>query len=226
MRILVSCATTLGLAAMLSLGVDARAQSSEAANVPEVTAVPACSFADARPGNMRCNAWIVSDDAGQPKVFETPSGFHPADLRAAYNIKKVGSKDTIVAIVDAYHYVTAEQDLNIYRKEFGIPPCTHKNGCFKRVNQHGHTQKWPVTNVSWNQEAALDLDMVSAMCPKCRIIFVEADNNHSPNLGKATAARKNGRRTRSTTTTIRASRSPPAAATAAWAWASRPVRRT
>jgi subtilase family serine protease len=173
------------MAALFAAGGPARAQSTDAAADPEVSAVPACAFADDHDGYMRCNAWIVSDEHGAPKQFDGPAGYHPADLRSAYNIHQNGSKDTIVAVVDAYHYPTAESDMNTYRKEFGIPPCTRRNGCFQQVNQHGGTKKFPEVNVGWNQEAALDLEMVSAMCPKCRILFVEADNNHSPNLGKA-----------------------------------------
>jgi len=189
MRTLASCAASLGLATLLTLSVDARAQEAADANAPpEVAVVPACAIADDHDGYMRCHAWIVTDEAGnvrESSPLDGPAGLHPADLRDAYNIHKNGSKETTIAIVDAYHYPTAQEDMNVYRKQFGIPPCTKANGCFRQVNQHGGTRKFPIVNIGWNQEAALDLEMASAMCPKCRILFVEADNNHSPNLGKA-----------------------------------------
>ena len=186
MRKFVSCAATFGLAGLLALTGAARAQSSAQAGAePEVPAVRACALSDDHDGYMRCHAWIVSDESGKPHQFDGPSGLHPADLREAYNIHKNGSKATTIAIVDAYHYPTAEADLNVYRKTFGIPPCTKANGCFRQVNQHGGSRKFPVSNTGWNQEEALDIEMASAMCPKCRILIVEADNNHSPNLGKA-----------------------------------------
>jgi subtilase family serine protease len=39
--------------------------------------------------------------------------------------------------------------------------------------------------VGWGQEIALDLDMVSAICPLCNIVLVEADDNHMKALGRA-----------------------------------------
>jgi subtilase family serine protease len=187
MRKPVSCAVSLGLATLLAAAGNVRAQeSAQAADAgPEVSAVRACDLGNDDEDTMRCHAWIVSDEAGNAKVFDGPAGFHPADLREAYNIHKNGDKSTTIAIVDAYHYPTAEADLNVYRKMFGIPPCTKANGCFQQVNQHGGTRKYPAVNVGWNQEEALDIEMASAICPKCRILIVEADNNHSPNLGRA-----------------------------------------
>jgi subtilase family serine protease len=187
MRRTASRAASWGLAALLALAGNARAQDAAeaAAAPPDVAAIRACAVGDDQDDSMRCHAWIVADEAGNAKTFDGPAGYHPADLREAYHIFKNGTKQTTIAIVDAYHYPTAEADLNVYRKEFGIPPCTKANGCFRQVNQHGGTRKYPIVNVGWNQEEALDIQMASAICPKCRILIVEADNNHSPNLGKA-----------------------------------------
>src|SRR5262249_19630020 len=38
----------------------------------------------------------------------------------------------IIAIVDAYDYPTAENDLNVFSNQFGLPPCTTDNGCFQK----------------------------------------------------------------------------------------------
>ena len=38
-----------------------------------------------------------------------------------------------VAIVDAYDDPTAEADLGVYRSQYGLPPCTTANGCFRKV---------------------------------------------------------------------------------------------
>ncbi len=43
----------------------------------------------------------------------------------------------------------------------------------------------PTANAGWGQEIALDLDMVSAACPNCSILLVEADNSSMNNLGIA-----------------------------------------
>jgi subtilase family serine protease len=89
-----------------------------------------------------------------------------------------------VAIVDAYGYPNAESDLAVYRSQWGLPPCTTSNGCFQKVNQTGGT-RYPKTNTGWDQEQALDLDMVSAMCPTCHIVLVEASSTSYTNLGTA-----------------------------------------
>jgi len=115
----------------------------------------------------------------------TPSGYGPADLQSAYKLPSAtaGSGQT-VAIVDAYDDPTAEADLGVYRAQFGLPACTTANGCFKKVNQIGGT-KYPRTNAGWATEISLDLDMVSAICPNCHIVLVEASSASFSNLGKA-----------------------------------------
>jgi subtilase family serine protease len=139
-------------------------------------------------GTARCHAHVVTDARGvilmtaaSPNI--TPSGFGPSDLKGAYNVPASTATDT-VAIVDAYGYPNAESDLATYRAQYGLPACTTANGCFKKVNQTGGTS-YPRTNTGWDQEQALDLDMVSAMCPSCHILLVEATTSSYVNLGTA-----------------------------------------
>ncbi len=114
-----------------------------------------------------------------------PSGYGPAQLQSAYKLPSAtaGAGQT-VAIVDAYDDPRAEADLGVYRSRFGLPPCTTANGCFRKVNQSGGT-KYPRGDVGWAQEISLDLDMVSATCPKCHILLVEASSSSLTNLGTA-----------------------------------------
>jgi len=65
-----------------------------------------------------------------------------------------------------------------------LPPCTTSNGCFKKVNQNGGSTP-PTANASWGQEISLDLDMVSAVCPNCHILLVEANSASLADLGAA-----------------------------------------
>ena len=123
----------------------------------------------------------------------TPSGFGPADIQSAYKLPTTANdppNGPLVAIVDAYDLATAENDLGTYRSQFGLPPCTTANGCFKKVGQTGSSQP-PRRDAGWGQEIALDLDMVSAACPNCRILLVEAKSASFSNLatGVATAQR-------------------------------------
>jgi len=80
----------------------------------------------------------------------------------------------IIAIVGAYDYPTAENDLNVYSDQFGLPPCTTANGCFQKVFASG---KKPSANCGWAQEAALDIELAHAMAPNAKIVLVEAASN-------------------------------------------------
>jgi DNA-binding beta-propeller fold protein YncE/alpha-tubulin suppressor-like RCC1 family protein len=112
-------------------------------------------------------------------------GFSPADLRSAYNLPAEGGEGQTVAITIAYDNPKAESDLAAYREYYGLPPCTTANGCFKKVNQYGETENYPVSDPGWAAETALDLDMVSSTCPKCHILLVEARSNEFEDLGMA-----------------------------------------
>jgi hypothetical protein len=152
--------------------------------------VGACADTPVQPLIARCNSRIVSDSGG--RWFEraavphiTPSGFGPSQLRTAYSVTGTGSSSITVAVVDAYGYNNAEADLAVYRSQFGLPACTTANGCFKKVNQNGQQGNYPLQNTGWAQETALDLDMVSAMCPNCKILLVEATSASFGNLATA-----------------------------------------
>jgi hypothetical protein len=86
-----------------------------------------------------------------------------------------------VAIVDAYDDPNAESDLATYRSRYGVSPCTTGNGCFRKVNQSGGSS-YPSPNAGWAVEISLDLDMVSAACPNCHLLLVEATTNSDSNL--------------------------------------------
>ncbi len=172
--------------------------------VPVASAAAAPSAAGAGHRNVRVCSVPASGSAGCHAIRRdsvtssgtvtpnaTPSGYGPADLQSAYNLPSstAGSGQT-VAIVDAYDDPNAESDLGVYRSQYGLAACTTANGCFRKVNQSGGT-KYPKANGGWAQEISLDLDMVSAICPNCHILLVEASSSSLTNLGTAvnTAAR-------------------------------------
>jgi hypothetical protein len=182
--------TAFSVATALTGGV-AGASSSAAAGTAHVKTARACSTA--KPGHMACQAIKVvnavepaglSADAITPNA--TPSGYGPSSLQAAYSLPSgsAGSGQT-VAIVDAYDDPSAESDLAAYRTQYGLPACTTANGCFKKVNQSGSTTSLPAANTGWAGEISLDLDMVSAVCPLCHILLVEATSPTTGNLGTA-----------------------------------------
>ncbi len=113
-----------------------------------------------------------------------------------------GSAAPTVAIVDAYDDPNAASDLAAYRASMNgstdpntglsdgtIPPLcssTVTSGCvtFTKVSQTGGT-KYPTGNAGWAEEISLDLDMVSAVCPDCNILLVEASSSSMANLATA-----------------------------------------
>ncbi len=168
---------------LVSAGVNAQVTADTNPTRSPVASTQACS-GPALEGFARCHARIVVNDVGSLAVHTAPSGYSPNDLRSAYKVTGSGSSSTVIAIVDAFHYKTAEKDLKKYRKQFGLPPCTKANGCFKQVDQNGG-HSFVGTNLGWNQEAALDLDMASAMCPSCKLILVEGNSNSFADLAAA-----------------------------------------
>jgi len=131
-------------------------------------------------GHARCLSWVKGNAL---PLAQTPTGYGPADLQSAYALPSAtaGSGQT-VAIVDAFDDPTAEQDLADYRSHYGLPPCTSASGCFRKVNQSGGTLPMPPPGADWGLEISLDLDMVSAVCPNCHILLVEANTNLNTDL--------------------------------------------
>src|SRR6185437_1845139 len=82
----------------------------------------------------------------------------------------VGKSGTI-AIVDAYDYPTAANDLATFSSYFGLPAAnfsvTYASGSKPTVDSTG----------GWELEEALDIEWAHAMNPQARIILVEASSN-------------------------------------------------
>ncbi|MFF9207896.1 MULTISPECIES: putative Ig domain-containing protein [unclassified Streptomyces] len=144
--------------------------------------------ATAAPGQASCFAQRRTDikqRLASALAAATPSGLSPANLHSAYNLPTTGGSGITVAIVDAYNDPNAEADLATYRSTYGLSSCTKANGCFKQVSQTGSTTSLPTNDTGWAGEEALDLDMVSAVCPNCSIILVEANSANDTDLGIA-----------------------------------------
>ncbi|MDD5543713.1 MAG: S53 family peptidase [Acidobacteriia bacterium] len=120
------------------------------------------------------------DKSGQPQT-SSPSGETPQSIRPVYNLPSTGGSN-VIAIVDAFNYPTAENDLNVFSSTFGLPPCTTSNGCFQIVYASGSK---PRNNCGWDQEMALDIEWAHAMAPGARIILVEAKSNQFNDLFQA-----------------------------------------
>lgn len=194
------------LAAAGAAALLASAWTGTAAAAPSPTGQTARSehvCAKPNPGFASCHAIIRTDITGNGNRSNgkpggggggTPvpptSGYTPSDIQSAYNLGSSNGAGRTVAIVDAYDDPNAETDLSYYRTALKLTACTTANGCFRKVDQNGGTT-YPRANGGWAQEISLDVDMVSAACPTCKILLVEANSASFADLGTAvdTAAR-------------------------------------
>ncbi len=160
-------------------------------------------------GNAACDAIrhvVTSPDKGGHKPggggTATPVSYDAGQLQNAYGMTSAAANDgsgVTVAVVDAYNDPNAYNDLVTYRTSTqenlgGIAQCkvgttlsdpSATEPCFAQVNQSGAASPLPQGNTSWGQEISLDLDMVSAICPKCNILLVEANSSNLSDLGTA-----------------------------------------
>ncbi len=151
------------------------------------THVPTAACGTAEPGRAQCFAEevAISPNSPAPGCLENDGGYDPCDLQSAYDLPSAtNGTGRTVAVVDAFDDANAESDLAVYRSNFGLPACTTANGCFQKVDQDGGTNypPPPPPGDNWIPEIGLDLDMVSAICPNCHIILVEADSDQDNSL--------------------------------------------
>ncbi len=147
------------------------------------------------------HATPATGSGGRPGVGTTFTGYTPQDLWSAYNLgSSVGAyvhakNPPTVAVVDAYNDPNAASDLATYRSAMGLPACNTSTGagCVTVINGDGGSSL-PRSDIGWSEEISLDLDMVSAICPYCRILLSEANSASYADLGTAvdTAASTSG----------------------------------
>jgi subtilase family serine protease len=144
---------------------------------------------------MACDALVRTDLGARggrgphPRFAATAApdigGYGPVELRAAYSLPSApaGAGET-VALVEAYHDPDAASDLAVYRANYDLPPCDRHNGCLNEIDENGGSDL-PTTDPGWAGETAADMDMVSAVCPACHILLVEAATPSARDLAQA-----------------------------------------
>ncbi len=129
-------------------------------------------------GYARCE--LLLNTTG--RVVDGSGAYGPSDIQSAYNLpSSTKGKGQTVALIDAFGYPRAESDLAKYRSTFSLPACTQASGCLKIVDQTGQPPTYRA-NKNWDGEQAVDMAMVSATCPNCNILLVEAKNSSFTNL--------------------------------------------
>lgn len=191
---LASVVATAGLLATAVGLSPAAVAASPQADTHRLHPVRACRAVAAR-DEATCHAMVMVDSRGAYPQSSTPpgTGVTPVQLRDAYKLGSSSSGGRTVAIVDAYGYPNLERDLGVYRSQFHLPSCTVASGCLRIVDQYGG-RNYPRMDTGWAQEQALDVDAVSAACPDCTIVVVQARSASFADLGTAvnTAAGQGG----------------------------------
>lgn len=110
-------------------------------------------------------------------VSAAPLGMAPTTIKKIYHLPSDGGKGTI-ALIGAYDDPTIEKDLNFFSKQFDLPECTVKNGCFEKHLMSSSTNK----DSGWSMETSLDVEWAHAIAPKSKILLVEAKTPSGQNL--------------------------------------------
>jgi len=132
-------------------------------------------------GYVACDARVVTDANLHPlATTDYLNGYNPAQLRTAYGLNTDAT--TIVAIIDAYANpaATVAADLAAYRTRFGLGTAD-----LTQVNQSGVAITTVSPNAGWGQEEMLDLEMVSAICKSCKLVYVGANSASFTDLAAA-----------------------------------------
>ena len=170
--------------------------------------VNVCSFALAR-GTAHCDVHVRTDawarehrparsGGASPDLLGDDGAYDPAYLQSAYDVAAAAAAHGGGAGPDGRcrRCIQRSQRAPLtwpsYRSYFGLPACPvgavspAATGCvFEKVNQSGSQSSYPSSNPGWSTEISLDVEMVSAICAKCQILLVEANNNSYASLGAA-----------------------------------------
>ncbi len=82
-----------------------------------------------------------------------------------------------MAVIGAGDDPTVADDLANYRAEYGLPSCTASDGCLRVVNEEGASSPLPAQDPGFQQSESAQVELVSAACPNCRLLVVEASGN-------------------------------------------------
>ena len=120
-----------------------------------------------------CLALQVQKGGISPLCSAASCGFTPQQLESAYDLtSQLGNgAGTNVAVIEAGDLADASTALSTYRSQFGLG-----TGNLTKYNETGQQSNYPPScaNYGWCLETALDIDMISASCPKCNIFLMEA----------------------------------------------------
>jgi subtilase family serine protease len=127
--------------------------------------------------HLGCRYTIVttSRTSTTPLTTAHPAGWGATALEQALHLTNAHHGQGLIVIVGIGAYPNLESDLNIYRAQYGIAPCTTQSGCLTIRNYKGGPALQPSDPIDEEDiavETALDVQMSSAACPTCRIAYL------------------------------------------------------
>src|SRR6267154_2041866 len=138
-------------------------------------------------------AFAGGGQGATPQSSSGPSGYSPAQIKAAYGFNNISfngtpgdGRNTTIAIVDAYNDPNIAGDLHQFDAKFGLPDST-----LTVVNQNGSTSSLPAADAGWITEIALDVEWAHAIAPGASILLVEANSASFSDLFTAVNTARN-----------------------------------
>ncbi|MDN7672681.1 S53 family peptidase [Burkholderia oklahomensis] len=121
----------------------------------------------------------------------SPGGLSPAQIRNFYGFDQLPrnyrGSGQVIAIIDAYDNPTAEADLDVFSRKFGLPPCNAANRCFAKIYATADRTR-PPTDAGWALESSLDVQWAHAIAPDAKIVLIEAASSTFADMMSAVAA--------------------------------------
>ncbi len=142
-----------------------------------------------RPRHKRLHPAVEGLD---PRCLLSASGLTPAQVETAYGLggltlggQAANGAGQTIAIVDGYNDPNIQTELAVFDSTNNLPAPPS----LRVVNEVG-TAALPMTDASWAQEEALDVEWAHALAPAASIVLVEAYSGTIPDLmtGVQTAA--------------------------------------
>jgi len=126
-------------------------------------------------GGVQCQVLVATRVNSGCSPSGGSCGWRPIDLQTRYNLTgSLGNgSGTVVALIELGDLPTAATDLATYRTTFGLGTAK-----FSKYNEEGKKKDYPESceDFGWCVETDLDIEMVSASCPKCTIYLIEGGN--------------------------------------------------
>eukprot|EP00271_Cylindrocystis_brebissonii_P022436 TRINITY_DN8640_c0_g1_i1.p1 TRINITY_DN8640_c0_g1~~TRINITY_DN8640_c0_g1_i1.p1 ORF type:complete len:649 (-),score=95.78 TRINITY_DN8640_c0_g1_i1:2063-4009(-) len=141
-------------------------------------------------GAATCSVWTPATTVGG--TARPPScGYTTAQLRSAYGVpSNLTGKSQTIAIITAYASPFMQNDLSIWAKRRGIPSSllTFVYPSYNYSLQQGQLNPAPGYDAGWQQEEAMDIEVIHGIAPDAKLYFFGAASDSAEDLNAALGA--------------------------------------